>query len=108
MLDFLKKLLDQPAEARPEAHGPQEAVAALLVEVASSDADYDSQERAAIDRLLASLFGLAPDQAQAVRLAGERAQAEAADLVQFTRVAKTRLAPQERVALCWRRSGRSC
>lgn len=100
MLDFLRKMLDAP-EAAPDAapHGPQEAVAALLVEAATADADYDDAERAAIDHVLGQLFGLDPDQARHVRAAGERAQAGAADLVQFTRVAKTRLAEHERIAL---------
>jgi uncharacterized tellurite resistance protein B-like protein len=69
MLDFLKKLLDAPQGA-PAPREPKEAVAALMVEAA-----------------------------RAACAAGEAAQAQAADLVQFTRVVKTGLSAEERVAL---------
>ncbi len=98
MLDFLKKLLEAPAGA-PAPREPTEAVAALMVEAARADGEFDAGERATIERFLGELFGLDAEAARAACAAGEAAQAEAADLVQFTRVVKTGLSDEERVAL---------
>lgn len=98
MIDFLRSLLNAPA-APSQAPDAVVAVAALLVEAARADADYTAAEAATIARFLAEMFGLDPGAAAAARNAGEAAQAGAADLVRFTRVVKTALAPSERVAL---------
>ena len=97
MIDFLRSLLAAPA-APAQAPDAALAVAALLVEAARADADYTQAEAVTITRFLAEMFGLDPA-AAAARAAGETAQANAADLVRFTRVVKTELAPHERVAL---------
>jgi uncharacterized tellurite resistance protein B-like protein len=87
MLDVLRSLFaaSAPASQPPE---PRLAAAALLVEAARADGTYAGDERAAIDRFLAHAFGLDPVAASEARAEGERAQAEAADLVRFTRVLK--------------------
>ena len=99
MLDFLKKALAAPEDDAPAPREPSEAVAALLVEAATADGDYDDEERATIDRFLAALFGLDAAGAARARARGEAAQAGAADLVQFTRVVKTALSDAERMTL---------
>lgn len=103
MLDVLRSLLTGATAAAqaPAAAGDarMRAVAALLVEVARADGDYAPEERAAIDRFLAHMFGLDQGAARAARAAGEAAQAGAADLVRFTRVIKTGLDAAERVTL---------
>jgi uncharacterized tellurite resistance protein B-like protein len=99
MFDLLKKLLDgapEPAREDPEA---VTAVAALLVEAARSDAAYEPEEAATIERLLRELFGFDETAARAARAEGERAQAGAADLVRFTRVLKSEFSEGERVGL---------
>ncbi len=98
MIDFLRSLLTAPA-APAQAPDAVVAVAALLVEAARADADYTEAEAATIARFLAEMFGLDPVAAAQARAAGEAAQADAADLVRFTRVVKTALSPAERVAL---------
>lgn len=98
MIDFLRSLLAAPA-APAQAPDAAVAVAALLVEAARADAEYTQDEAATIARFLAEMFGLGPEQAAQARAAGEAAQEKAADLVRFTRVVKTELSPQERVAL---------
>jgi uncharacterized tellurite resistance protein B-like protein len=88
-----------------EGHGqnPVEAgrvaIAAILVEAARSDDTYLEPERATIDRVLAGRFGLAPDEAAALRLRGEEAQAQAVDLVRFTRAIKDAVPHEDRVAV---------
>jgi uncharacterized tellurite resistance protein B-like protein len=97
MLDFLKKLLDAPEDA-PAPRDPVEAVAALMVEAARADGEFDAGERETIERFLARLFDLDAAAARAALARGETAQAGAADLVQFTRVVKTGLSDAERIA----------
>jgi uncharacterized tellurite resistance protein B-like protein len=88
-----------------EGHGqnPVEAgrvaIAAILVEAARSDDTYLEPERATIDRVLAGRFGLSPDEAAALRLRGEEAQAQAVDLVRFTRAIKDAVPHEDRVAV---------
>jgi uncharacterized tellurite resistance protein B-like protein len=99
MLDFLKKLLDEPDSAEASPREPVEAVAALMVEAARADGDFDPGERETIERFLGGLFGLDAAAARAALARGEAAQAGAGDLVQFTRVVKTGLSQEERIAM---------
>jgi uncharacterized tellurite resistance protein B-like protein len=97
MLDFLKSLLDgAPAAAPPDA---RRAVAALLVEAAASDAPVDADERDVIERFLREMFGVSPFEAATLRADGEAAQAQASDVVRFTRVVKAELSDTERATL---------
>jgi uncharacterized tellurite resistance protein B-like protein len=98
MLDFLRKLIE-PTDDRSAPRDPVEAVAALMVEAARADGDFDLGEREAIVRLLGALFDLDRIAAEAALRRGEAAQAAAADVVQFTRVVKTGLSAEERAAL---------
>jgi len=98
MIEFLKSLIADPEPTR-EAPGAMEAVAALLVECARVDADYTPDERRGIERFLAHMFALDAGAAAALRMKGEAAQAESADVVRFTRVVKTRLSETERADL---------
>ncbi len=88
-----------------EGHGqdPVEAgrvaIAAILVEAARSDDSYLEPERATIDRVLAERFGLSREEAGALRQRGEEAQAQAVDLVRFTRVIKDAVPIEDRVAV---------
>jgi uncharacterized tellurite resistance protein B-like protein len=97
MLDAIRKFFKAP-EAASVADAPSTAVAALLVELALSDADYTAEEQGIVEHLLAGLFDLDAAAARAARLEGEAAQARASDLVRFTRVVKTQLAEVERIA----------
>ena len=98
MIEFLRTLLASQAVPAQAPQAPL-AVAALLVEAARADADYTVEEAATVERFLVDMFGLGADDAARTRREGEAAQAGAADLVRFTRVVKTEMAPAERVAL---------
>lgn len=71
-----------------DADPMQLALAALCVEAARADEDYEAREIAIIDKFLAKRFSLSSDQATTLRTKAEKAQADALDIQRFTRVAK--------------------
>lgn len=97
MIDLLKKLIQPPAAREDVAPGV--ALAALMVEAARGDDDYSDVERARIDEVLSALLDLPAERASALRAEGEAAQAEAVDLVRFTRVLKSAFPYEERGVL---------
>ena len=102
MLDkILSRLSGKPdAPATPEdaADDLQRAVAALFVEAARADENYEQGEKALIDKSLAAKFSLSLEEAAALRAKGEEAQSAATDIQRFTRRAKE-LSKEEKVAL---------
>lgn len=98
MLHHLRKLLDSPdaAEEPLDREGAQVAIAAILVEAARADGHYEVAERNMIDKVLAQRFGLPRSEAAEVRSEGEALQAEAADIVRFTRAIKNSVPHHER------------
>ncbi|MEO1253114.1 MAG: TerB family tellurite resistance protein [Pseudomonadota bacterium] len=64
-------------------------MAALLVEAARIDENYEEHEKELIDRSLGLMFGLDETAAAALRAEGEAAQGEALDIQRFTRLAKS-------------------
>lgn len=102
MLDKLFSRLsgknEQTNSAEATTDTLQRAVAALFVEAARADETYDDREKALIDKSLAAKFSLSPQEAAALRAAGEAAQAEATDIQRFTRRAKE-LSKEEKIAL---------
>ena len=97
MLDVFRKLLFEAPDSAPDVPSPQRAVAALLVEAAHSDGTFEDDERRLIDTFLARTFDLDAAGAAALRAEGEADQANASDLVRFTRVIKTALDEDDRV-----------
>jgi len=96
--NFLKTLL--AANPAPLAqYQAQIAMAALLVRVAKSDGDYDSQEQAQIDQILAQRYSLDPTATAALRQDGETLEQEAPDTVRFTRALKEAVAYDDRQAI---------
>lgn len=101
MLDALIRRLtgtgDEPPHDRADAE--QTAIAAILVEAARADGVYLQDERATIEHILTERFGLDPAAAARVRTAGEEAQAEATDIVRFTRVLKDAIPHEDRIQI---------
>lgn len=104
MLERLKALFADPgtAEVRPQDISSDElhcAAAALMVEAAGLDGDFQESEREAILSALQDHFGLdAADADELIRMA----QASAGDSVQlygFSRIIKDRLERDERVKI---------
>jgi uncharacterized tellurite resistance protein B-like protein len=73
MLTKLKAFLNGETTAAPKHDALQLAVAALLVEAAWRDDVFEPAERAAIERVLAERFEIAPEEAAAlIKTAGEK------------------------------------
>lgn len=96
--DFLKRLT-QPDPAPLPDEDARLALTALLVRVARSDNDYDAEEAALIDRIVAGRFGLGPFEATALRKNGEVLESEAPDTVRFTRAIKEAVPFDDRVGV---------
>ena len=103
MLDRLKSLLTSPGRegARPP-HAPDElhlAAAALLVEAARMDDDYDDGERAVIARLLRERFDLDGADAADLLAAADAKTEDSVELYTYTRALKDAFAHEERVRM---------
>ena len=104
MLDRIRRILLAPENVEDEAgrhsfEDRQIAAAALLVEAASMDSDFDAKERTRIGELIRARFDLDDEEARALV---EEAEARAADSVQwqgFTRAVKQGFNHEERVEL---------
>ena len=100
MIERLLKSLTGSAEPGDDpVEAGRVAIAAVLVEAARSDGHYHGREQRTIDRVLAERFGLTPFEAASLRARGEEAQAEAVDLVRFTRAIKDAVPHEDRVAV---------
>ncbi|MAF48184.1 MAG: TerB family tellurite resistance protein [Rhodospirillales bacterium] len=77
----------------------QFAAAALLVESACSDGDFDADERASITQLLRNQFELSKDETQTLIEEAEQAVEETGQLYGFTRVIKDQYTPEQRIGM---------
>jgi len=75
------------------------AVAALLVIAAHADGDYAEAERAQIERVLGTRYGLDAAAAARLRADGEAAEDAAMDLYKFTTLIKRAIAYEERASI---------
>ena len=99
MIDLFLRLISRKADEPPSKADERTALAALLVEAAHADGTYDTDESDRIARVLAVRFDLSPSEATALRAKGELAQADAVDLVRFTRAVKDAVAHEDRVGV---------
>jgi len=77
----------------------EHAVAALLIEAARMDDNFDAAERATIARLLADRFDLAPQAVTSLIEAAERAVEQSTQFYSFTREINDRLSGDERAGI---------
>ena len=99
MIDLFLKLVGRAPDEPPARIDERTALAALLVEAAHADGSYDAEESARIARVLAARYGLSAAEAAALRAEGEAAQAQAVDLVRFTRAVKLAVPHEVRVGV---------
>lgn len=104
MFARLKRLLSDPAPSKASAgqHSFEEkqlAAAALMVEAARLDDDFDTEERARIETLLKNHFALSSAEAGELLSAGEQASSDSIEWHGFTRAIKDGFDAEERVAL---------
>ncbi len=101
MLKRVMDLLGGRDVARPlsDPDDLQFAVAALLVEAARMDSDFNVAERATIKRLLAGKFGLAPEAADQLIETADQSVRHATQLFPFTRVVCQQMDADARTSL---------
>jgi uncharacterized tellurite resistance protein B-like protein len=97
LLDFLSGRA-APAVAQ-SIDDLEHSVAALLVEAARMDENFDAAERATIERLLAAKFDLDPQAVNLLIEAAERAVQRSTQYFPFTRQINGRLSGDERVGI---------
>ena len=97
---FLRGRADAAEAAAPPSRDEKQlAAAALLVEAAIMDEEFDNRERRTIERLVVERFGLAEDDCARLIAAAEEAVSESHQLYRFTRVVNDQFTPEERVGL---------
>jgi uncharacterized tellurite resistance protein B-like protein len=104
MFARLKQLLTEPSPSpgSPRKHSFEErqlAAAALMVEAAKLDDDFDVEERVRIEALLKDHFALNETEAADLLEAGEQASDDSIEWQGFTRKIKDGFEPDERVSL---------
>lgn len=102
MLNRIKNMLfadgDKGAQQREEAE-LELAAAALLVEAAVLDGEFDDAERATIERLLKDRFHVSATEAQSLIADAEETVANSNELYTLTRTVKDQMDLDERVTL---------
>ena len=96
--DFLKRLTD-PAPAQLPNADARLALTALLVRVARSDHDYSAAERARIQSIVSSRYGLDIADRDKLLADAEVLESEAPDTVRFTRAIKDAVPYEDRLAV---------
>jgi uncharacterized tellurite resistance protein B-like protein len=97
MLEAIKRLLSDGAGTETDRTDPlQVAAAALLVEVASQDSNFDADERRVAERLLRRFFKLDAGEALSLLEKGEAAAEEAVQLHRFVTELNRGLSPESR------------
>lgn len=101
MLKTLKQFLAAASggEAAGRAPAVAETVATLLVKAAGLDGEFDAEEKATIERLMAHRFDLKSDEVRRLMARAEAAAAESVDLYGFTRVVRDEFDHEARVRL---------
>jgi uncharacterized tellurite resistance protein B-like protein len=99
MFDQLVKLLSAPEEKSAKPDDLHVAVAVLLVEAATMDSEFDANERAVIEKMLAEKFALPKDRTHQLIATAEATVKRSSQLHPFTRMTVSRMDRDERIRL---------
>ena len=101
MINRIKELFLEGSTkvSRPKKDELQAAAAALLVEAACMDGNFDDQERKSIISLMEQHFNLNDEESLTLISEAEKIIENAGDLYAFTRVIKDRYAPEQRIEM---------
>ncbi len=102
MINRIKELFSVKAEQTETGHSDEElhlAAAALLVEAACMDGNFDDDERASITGILKDRFELSSDETETIITEAEQAVEHSGQLYAFTRVIKDRYSDEERIGM---------
>ena len=97
IFDTVMKWLAGETRRPGEPEDLQVAIVALLVQAARLDDHFDASEREAIERMLASRFGLDPERIRRLVETAEARAEESTQILPFTRMVVDQLGPPERV-----------
>lgn len=97
ILQFLTDSQRPPEDGR--AQELEDAVAALMIEAARMDDQFDAAERTTIERLLRERFHLATDEVQRLVAAAEKAVGRSAQLFPFTQKILNSLSVEARAGI---------
>lgn len=103
--DLLRRLAGSDTTDPLSPSDSRVALGALMVRLARSDGSYSHEERDRITRILASRYGLNPEEAMSLRAEAEEIEAEAPDTVRFTKAIKEAVPYEDRegvVEALWR------
>ena len=101
MINRIKELFLEGSTkvSRPKKDELQAAAAALLVEAACMDGNFDDQERKSIISLMEQHFNLNDEESLTLISEAEKIIENAGDLYAFTRVIKDRYGPEQRIEM---------
>jgi uncharacterized tellurite resistance protein B-like protein len=97
MLEFLTGRNTPASGGRPD--DLELAVAALLIEAARMDDEFNDRERATIERLLKERFDLSPEAVASLMDAAEEAVRQSTQFFPFTREIVQRISPEDRAQI---------
>jgi uncharacterized tellurite resistance protein B-like protein len=97
LADLIRRLTGEPDTSALTPEDCRRALAALLVRLSRADAQYSPAEKAHIDRVLATRYGLDAAEAAQLRAEAEAVEAQAPDTVRFTRIIKDAVPYEERL-----------
>ncbi len=96
--DFINRLT-QPEPQQLADTDARLALTALLVRLARADHDYAPDERARINAIISTRYGLSETERDALRRDAETLEAEAPDTVRFTRAIKDAVPYDQRLGV---------
>ena len=103
MIDTLKQLFDQKLrvsvhnqDANTAEHAVRVATAALLIETARADFEFDKMEREKLDRLIGETYGLSTQERRELIQIAEAEVDASVSLDQFTRLLDRNLSPAQK------------
>lgn len=102
MLKRLMSIISDVSDSGREAHTREEkhlATAALLIEAAVMDGDFDDSERAAVESVLKRHFSLSDEEASDLMREAERTQSDSNELFRFTSAVKNNFSHEERIEI---------
>jgi len=99
LLEHLKKLFQSASDDKSSTMSLELVFAALLIEVAKADFDFDESERLRLMALLQERFGLSDEDSLSIIEQAEKRVDDSTSLYEFTREINEQFDPEEKIAL---------
>jgi len=99
VLAKLKALFSSDETEQANANNLQLACAALMMEVATIDQNYDESEQASLIKALSQAFALNPKEAEEIETLARESREDATSLHEFTRQINEQASPEQKFLL---------